>query len=159
MKRLALIPVLVSILAISACNSRVDDSPVCGPTTATAPANEVADLQAWLASQNISAQADNRGFFYTIRQAGDSTRPTICSDVQVNYSGKLTSGSEFDAGSQRRFSLRGLIAGWQAGIPLIGEGGTITLYLPPSLAYGATATPKIPANSILIFDIDLLRVD
>ncbi|HAD33478.1 MAG TPA: FKBP-type peptidylprolyl isomerase, partial [Chitinophagaceae bacterium] len=54
------------------------------------------------------------------------------------------------------FGLDGLIVGWQEGIPLIGAGGKIKLYLPPSLAYGSNANGNIPANSSLIFDIDLL---
>ena len=42
---------------------------------------------------------------------------------------------------------------------LIAPGGSITLYLPPSLAYGSTAVGSIPANSILVFTIDLLAVN
>ena len=49
--------------------------------------------------------------------------------------------------------------GWQAAIPLIAPGGSITLYLPSSLAYGARAQNGTPANSILIFKIDLIRVN
>jgi FKBP-type peptidyl-prolyl cis-trans isomerase FkpA len=51
-----------------------------------------------------------------------------------------------------------LIVGWQKGLPLISSGGKITLYIPPSLGYGSAAAGSIPANSILIFDIELISV-
>jgi FKBP-type peptidyl-prolyl cis-trans isomerase FkpA len=159
MKRIALIPVLAGVLLFGACNKESDNnlSGACGPVTTTAPGDEVAQLQAYISSNGITAAADSRGFFYTIKAPGDSLKPTVCSNVQVNYAGRLTNGTRFDGANQVSFSLSRLITGWKQGIPLIGEGGSITLYLPPSLGYGATATGNIPANSILIFDIDLLK--
>ena len=65
----------------------------------------------------------------------------------------------FDSGNGVSFGLNQLIVGWQEGIPLIAPGGSITLYLPPSLAYGAQAQQGIPANSILVFQIDLIRIN
>jgi FKBP-type peptidyl-prolyl cis-trans isomerase FkpA len=105
------------------------------------------------------ATADERGFYYTIHSAGSGTKPTICSNVTVNYTGKLTTGSTFDSANGISFDLNRLIVGWQAGIPLIAPGGSITLYLPPSLAYGSQAQTGIPANSILVFRIDLVKVN
>ena len=86
-------------------------------------------------------------------------KPTVSSNVTVNYTGKLTNGNTFDSGKGVSFGLNQLITGWQYGIPLIAPGGSITLYLPPSLAYGSRATVDIPANSVLIFTIDLVRVN
>lgn len=76
--------------------------------------------------------------------------------MKVNYLGRLTNGDVFDQGNGVEFALSKLVIGWQEGIPLIGAGGKIKLYLPPSLAYGSQAVSGIPANSILVFDIDLL---
>lgn len=159
MKRLALIPVLAAlILAAGSCN-KAENADNCGPVMTTAPAAEVSHLREYISANNISAIADSRGFYYSIRDSGGTARPTVCSSVQVNYAGRLTNQTQFDAGSQVRFKLGGLITGWKAGIPLIGAGGRITLYLPPSLAYGAAEQPRIPANSILIFEIELLQFD
>ncbi len=155
MKRFARIPALVAMLALAAC-SKVENS-TCSTVTTAAPATEIAQLRDYLASNGISAEADTRGFYYTIKRPGSTAKPDVCSKVQVNYTGRLTNGSQFDGASQVSFSLSQLIAGWQEGIPLIGEGGSITLYLPPSLAYGSQAQKNIPANSILIFDIELLQ--
>jgi len=60
--------------------------------------------------------------------------------------------------------LGGLLPGWKQGLPLISKGGQIELYVPPSLGYGSTpqydnsGNLLVPANSILIYNIDLVNV-
>lgn len=127
--------------------------------TIAAPASEVQALRTYIQDNNITATEDTRGFFYTIDAPGSGAKPTICSNVSVDYVGKLTNDSVFDSGNDVSFDLSGLIIGWQEGIPLIAPGGSITLYLPPSLAYGSQASSGIPANSNLIFNINLKTVN
>ena len=127
--------------------------------TTTAPQAEVTALKQFIDSSGISATPDARGFYYSIQAPGSGSKPTLCSNVTVNYSGTLTNGTAFESANGVSFDLAGLIAGWQEGIPLIAPGGSITLYLPPSLAYGSRAQGSIPANSILIFKIDLIRAN
>ncbi|QJW90804.1 FKBP-type peptidylprolyl isomerase [Spirosoma taeanense] len=149
---------LISVLTVYSCGT-ADRTP-CTQTTVSveAPQSEVTSLKQYLDAQKIKATADKRGFFYTIQSAGSGAKPTACSTVTVNYTGKLTNGTTFDSGNDVTFGLDQLILGWQEGIPLIAPGGRITLYLPPSLAYGAQDQGDIPANSILVFTIDLLAV-
>lgn len=130
----------------------------CDPIKNTAPAAEVTKLKGYLDANKIKAKADPRGFFYTIDKEGKGTKPTVCNTVSVNYKGQLTDGKVFDEGNNVVFPLAQLITGWQAGIPLVGTGGSITLYLPPTLAYGAAGGGPIPPNSDLIFKIDLNEV-
>jgi FKBP-type peptidyl-prolyl cis-trans isomerase FkpA len=130
----------------------------CAEVNIKAPDAEIAALRAYITGSGITATEDPRGFFYTIDVAGTGKKPTACSDVTVNYAGRLTNGTQFDAGTDVSFNLSQLIVGWQQGIPLLNEGGTMTLYLPPSLAYGPNAVGIIPANSILIFTIKLNTV-
>jgi FKBP-type peptidyl-prolyl cis-trans isomerase FkpA len=130
----------------------------CPEVNIKAPEAEVAALRTYISGNSITATEDARGFFYTINTAGTGTQPTACSDVSVNYTGKLTNGTQFDSGNNVGFNLSQLIIGWQMGIPLMKTGGAITLYLPPSLAYGPNAVGSIPANSILIFTITLNAV-
>ncbi len=148
-------------IAAGSCQPADPTQTPCDPTAVSvkAPTAEVTALKQYLDTNRISATADNRGFYYTIQSPGSGAKPTICNQVTVNYSGKLTNGSSFDSASGVTFNLNGLILGWQEGIPLIAPGGSITLYLPPSLAYGAGAQGSIPGNSILIFTIDLIRVN
>ncbi len=149
---------LLCPLLLSSCQQT--DTP-CTQTVVTtqAPQEEAATLKEYIETNNINATADKRGFYYTIEKTGSGTRPTVCSSVTVNYTGKLTNGEEFDSGKSVSFGLDQLIVGWQEGIPLVAPGGSITLYLPPSLAYGSQEQNGIPANSILVFNIDLIKAN
>ena len=149
-------------IAIVSCSK---DDKSCGLTlsTAIAPASEVAAVQAYLTSNSITATQHPSGIFYKINQQGSGATPGACSTVTVKYKGTLTSGAGFDSSYAVSpggvpFTLGGLIPGWQLGIPVIQKGGSIDLYIPPSLGYGANANGPIPANSILIFKIDLVDV-
>jgi FKBP-type peptidyl-prolyl cis-trans isomerase FkpA len=153
MKKLLLI-LLLPVFVFS-CKKEND---TCPEVNAKAPDAEIAALRTFMTSNAITATEDARGFFYTIDIAGTGSKPTACSAVSVNYSGKLTNGTQFDTGTNVSFNLSQLIVGWQLGIPLVNAGGTITLYLPPSFAYGPNAVNGIPANSILIFTVKLNQV-
>lgn len=149
---------MISLALLSNCQS-ANQTP-CEQTlvTTTAPEQEIAQLKQYIESKGIKATADKRGFYYTIQSPGSGAKPNVCSNVSVNYEGRLTDGTRFDSGDDVRFGLNQLIVGWQEGIPLIAPGGQITLYLPPSLAYGDQQQGDIPAHSILIFQIDLLAI-
>jgi FKBP-type peptidyl-prolyl cis-trans isomerase FkpA len=80
--------------------------------------------------------------------------------VVANYKGYLTDGTVFDeskTGSPATFALKTVIPGWQEGLQLIGVKGKIKLLIPSALGYGSTAKTNIPANSVLIFDIELVE--
>lgn len=155
------IVILISVLLFNSCTKT---SKECEKITAVAPAAEVENLRTFLSSKAITATEDYRGFFYTINNEGTGTNPTSCDDVTVNYIGKYTDDSIFDQGTDVPISLPFTIIGWQAGLPLVKEGGSITLYLPPSMGYGAGLQDQsgnyiIPPNAILIFDITLSAVN
>ncbi|MFD2569482.1 FKBP-type peptidyl-prolyl cis-trans isomerase [Spirosoma soli] len=157
-KKFSLSGLIITSL-LSGCQS-ADQAPCdATPVTVKAPEAETTTLKQYIEANRINATADARGFYYTIQTPGTGPKPTVCSNVTVNYSGQLTTGSTFDSGSGVSFGLNQLIVGWQEGIPLIAPGGSITLYLPPTLAYGAQEQPGIPANSILIFKIDLIKIN
>lgn len=155
MKRTLLI-VLMPLLAFVACKKK--DTPACPEVITSVPASELTTLRNYIQANSIVAVEDPRGFFYKIETQGSGTTPNACSDVTVDYVGKLTNGGTFDAGNNVSFNLGQLITGWKVGIPLISTGGKIILYLPPSLGYGSSPAGTIPGNSILIFDINLKAV-
>jgi len=81
--------------------------------------------------------------------------------VTVNYTGKLTDGKVFDSSVGRdpfQFVLgQGrVIQGWEKGILGMKVGGKRRLTIPPDLAYGNQQIGPIPANSTLIFEVELL---
>ncbi len=150
-----------SIVLVSCLKSN-DDIQGCTYTESglIAPASEIATLQAYVTANSPLAIQHPSGFFYEIFAPGTgAVTPGVCSNVRVTYVGYLTNGFKFDENTTgTTFTLGQLIVGWQKGLPLIKKGGSINLYLPPSLGYGSTATQTIPANSILRFSIQLLDV-
>jgi FKBP-type peptidyl-prolyl cis-trans isomerase len=102
------------------------------------------------------------GLQYKILIAGDKKAPAVSAGdtVTVDYRGKLIDGSEFDSSYSRgmptTFPVRGVIKGWQEALVLMKPGAKWQLFIPPELAYGPQAQPKIPANSLLIFEVNLL---
>lgn len=115
-------------------------------------------IRKYIADNSIIADSTASGLFYAISDSGIAPNPTATSAVLVYYVGKLVDGVRFDSnepGLPREFTLAGVIKGWQEGIPKIGKGGKIKLIIPSALGYGSSAFGSIPANSVLIFDIEL----
>lgn len=119
-------------------------------------------IRNYVKTNNIPVVKDKYGVFYQIITAGSgSTKFTESTKVTVDYSGKVLGKSEnFDssAGTARTFTLGGLIAGWQIGIPYIQKGGKVRLFIPSTFGYGNSGQPGIPANSVLDFTIELQDV-
>ena len=102
------------------------------------------------------------GLLYKVEKEGTGDAPKDSDTVVVNYKGTLTDGKEFDnsytRGEPLSFRLDGVIPGWTEGLKNIKKGGKIQLVIPPDLAYGKTGVPGIPANSTLVFDVELLDI-
>jgi FKBP-type peptidyl-prolyl cis-trans isomerase FkpA len=158
MKRIALVVFVVSLLI--SCVKKDDNCRYNDFGDPKATAGEISVIQTYLTNNSLTATQHSSGIFYNITNAGTGIGiQDQCSGVTVKYVGKLTNGTVFDAPTDASsFTLYGLITGWRIGIPLIKTGGSIRLYIPPSLGYGASAVGNIPGNSILVFDIDLLAV-
>ena len=124
-----------------------------------APDAEVQQVQAYISTNNISAVKHCSGMYYQIQAEGSGAAPTPCSTITIMYNGYFINGTVFDKSTTPvTFSLIDLIEGWKKGLPLLKKGGKIKLIIPPSLGYGSTARPGVPANSILVFDIELMGV-
>lgn len=95
---------------------------------------------------------------------GTGTEATNGKSITVHYTGTLKDGTKFDSSVDRKepftFTLGAgqVIKGWEQGILGMKKGGKRKLTIPPELAYGANAVGAIPANSTLIFDVELLEV-
>lgn len=114
----------------------------------------------YLDANNLDATKHESGMYYLITSQGSGDSPTVNSTVEVFYKGYFTDGSIFDQTTTGpvAFSLASLITGWQYGIPLIKEGGSITLFLPSALGYGPTGSGSVPPNTVIIFEIDLVAI-
>ena len=168
---------IISVFIVAAAsiilNSCTKDqvSSGCGFTKSTvvAPASERQTLQDSLTAHNIQAIEDSSGLFYSINEPGSGTGVRdLCSSIASYYTGGFFNGKIFDStttGNPAIFQLGQVIAGWQKGIPHVAKGGDISLYIPPSLAYGAkplvnsrTGDTVVPANSYLVFHVQVLDI-
>ena len=105
------------------------------------------------------------GLQYKVLKEGTGKSPSATDKVEVHYRGTFIEGGEpFDSSYKRNktinFPLNGVIKGWTEGLQLMKEGAKYEFYIPPELAYGASGTPDggIPPNSVLIFQVELIKV-
>ncbi|MCG7914353.1 MAG: FKBP-type peptidyl-prolyl cis-trans isomerase [Candidatus Thiodiazotropha weberae] len=104
------------------------------------------------------------GLQYRIVEKGYGTNhPGNNDKVLVHYTGKLLNGqvfdSSFDRGKPASFNVNGVIKGWTEALQLMKKGDHWQLFIPPALAYGEKgAPPRIPPNSTLVFDLQLIAI-
>jgi FKBP-type peptidyl-prolyl cis-trans isomerase FklB len=103
------------------------------------------------------------GLQYQVVQKADGPQPKPTDVVTVHYTGKLIDGKTFDSsverGSPIDLPVSGVIPGWVEGLQLMHVGEKVKLFIPSDLAYGAQSpSPTIPANSVLVFDLELLGI-
>jgi FKBP-type peptidyl-prolyl cis-trans isomerase FkpA len=157
----------LSALVFTACNKNTNSSTDCtqlAPVT-IAPASEKAYIENYLAANSITTAVEKNGMYYVISAQGTGTSPNLCSNISIDYVGKYmaatTDGAQFDAsqpGQPFSSQLYRLIDGWKLILPLMKTGATATLYIPPSLGYGAAGQPPVPGNAYLKFQITLRAV-
>ena len=113
------------------------------------------------AKESVTTTAS--GIQYEVLEAGSGK---ICPNpkdwVTTHYHGTLIDGKVFDSSVDRKkpatFKLNNVIQGWQEVLQLMVEGDKWRVCIPSALAYGERQEGKIPSNSILIFEIDLIKI-
>ncbi len=130
-------------------------------------------LKAFFTKKSITPLKTASGLYYTIKEEGTGENALPGDTVVMNYTGTLLDGTKFDSNEDTAFHHvtpfkfvlgRGaVIKGWDEGVALLKTGSKATLYIPSGMAYGPQARPGsganpkgIPANSILVFDVQLL---
>src|SRR5262249_36660689 len=104
------------------------------------------------------------GLQYIDRVVGTGISPSPGKQVTVHYTGTLENGTKFDSSVDRgqpftfRIGTGAVIKGWDEGVMTMKVGGKRKLIIPPNLGYGSRPTGKIPPNSTLLFEVELLDV-
>ncbi|AAN54455.1 FKBP-type peptidyl-prolyl cis-trans isomerase [Shewanella oneidensis MR-1] len=104
------------------------------------------------------------GLQYQVLNQGSGTiHPKASDTVTVHYHGTLIDGTIFDSSVERgdpiAFPLNRVIKGWTEGVQLMVEGDKYRFFIPSDLAYGNRSTGKIGGGSVLIFDVELLKIN
>lgn len=161
---------LMAVAVLAACKKKNnDDGCSASPGTTVVSAAEEAMVTKYLDSMAITTavELEGSGMYYVIDKPGNASRAKQCSVISVQYKGYYRNGQVFDqtTGTATNFGgypLSTLYEGWRRAIPLIGEGGEIRLFLPPTLAAGAagvfnynTGLYSIPPNAVMIFEVKL----
>jgi FKBP-type peptidyl-prolyl cis-trans isomerase len=102
------------------------------------------------------------GLQYKVLKEGDGPMPKKEDTVKCHYTGTLTNGEKFDSsvdrGQPAEFPVAGVIPGWTEALQMMKVGSKYQLFIPSELAYGASGRPGIPANSALVFEVELLEI-
>jgi FKBP-type peptidyl-prolyl cis-trans isomerase len=103
------------------------------------------------------------GLQYKVISSGTGKKPTATDQVTVHYSGKLIDGTPFDSSIERgqpaTFNVGEVVTGWIEALQLMREGDKWMIYLPSELGYGEQGSGQIPPNSVLVFEIELIKVN
>ncbi|KQR86221.1 FKBP-type peptidyl-prolyl cis-trans isomerase [Sphingomonas sp. Leaf343] len=98
------------------------------------------------------------GLQYKVLKPGAGAKPTNTDVALINYEGKLLNGSTFDKSQQPTpMPVAGVVPGFSEALKLMPKGAKYRVWLPAALGYGdKSPSPSIPANSTLVFDIELV---
>ncbi len=182
MKKFSILLTVVALFLFGACNNTKNDKSTNGDKTSEATKTEVvennqseqnaeteavgnADIQKYLEENNISVEPTESGLYYVVIEEGKGEQAKAGNMVKVHYTGTLLNGTKFDSSVDRgqpfEFKLGAgqVIKGWDEGIALMKVGEKGKLIIPSELAYGDRAMgDAIPANSPLVFEVELIEV-
>jgi cyclophilin family peptidyl-prolyl cis-trans isomerase len=129
----------------------------------------ISNFYAQVKKKEKKAVLSSSGLVYVVKKKGEDTTKYGAkkgSPVSLHYIGTLfNDGTKFDSSRDRKepfnfnYIETPLIPGFNEGISLVGPKGKVKLYIPYFLGYGERSAGKIPSNSDLVFDIEILSID
>lgn len=125
-------------------------------------------IDKYIADNNLAGkvQKTESGLHYVVLTPGSGASPGQGDAVKVHYTGKLLDGKVFDSSIDNpqtggkpidfQVGVGMVIPGWEEGIMMMKKGEKRTLIIPSGLGYGSEGSGPIPANSVLLFDVELV---
>ncbi|NNM77105.1 FKBP-type peptidyl-prolyl cis-trans isomerase [Sphingomonas sp. ID1715] len=127
-----------------------------GTSQAVAQTGTTDQFLAWNARQ-AGVQTTASGLQYKVLQAGEGAKPTDADVALISYKGTLRDGTVFDQNERSPLPVAQVVPGFSEGLKLMQKGGKYRLWIKPELGYGERAAGPIPANSLLVFDVELIE--
>ena len=135
------------------------------PCASAAPTSSATPTKSDSFTDSVCLTTLSDGLQYGDLIAGTGPTPIKGQRITAQYTGWLTNGTLFDSSRQSgrtpfsfAIGTNAVIKGWDEGIITMHVGGKRRLVIPPALGYGGTANGPIPANSTLVFEVELLSV-
>jgi FKBP-type peptidyl-prolyl cis-trans isomerase len=128
------------------------------PTTNTKTMNTTTPNQT-----DVQLTTTKSGLRYAVLSPGTGPKVEAGDKVEAHYTGRLTDGTVFDSSSGKKplpftVGVGQVIAGWDEGIVGMQVGEKKILVIPAELAYGNRSIGSIPANSPLVFQVELTKI-
>lgn len=128
-----------------------------GTAKTVAEAGTAEQFLAWHKGQRGIVTTASGLQYQVIKKGEGTTTPTDADVALVNYKGSLRDGKVFDQAQRAPFPITGVVPGFSEALKLMPKGSTYRIWIPPALGYGAQAQgDAIPANSLLVFDVDMI---
>ncbi|TDB68774.1 FKBP-type peptidyl-prolyl cis-trans isomerase [Arundinibacter roseus] len=153
----------VKVLNVQSSEDFQKDQAAKGAAQKSVDAKIISD---YLAKNKLTAQKTESGLHYIVQTPGSGATPAQGDVVKVHYTGKLLDGKVFDSsiGNPQtggkpidfQVGVGMVIPGWEEGIMSMRKGEKRTLIIPSGLAYGSEGSGPIPANAVLLFDVELV---
>jgi FKBP-type peptidyl-prolyl cis-trans isomerase FkpA len=113
----------------------------------------------YLTANNLTATKTSSGLYYKLDSTGVGKTINPTNTIYIKYTGKLTNDTIFDQNLNGTYlSLKTAINGFREGLSYFNVGGKGKLYIPSKLAYGKNSVGKVPSNSVLIFDLEVIEI-
>ena len=161
MRPFAVLLILLGGFAMAGCGPKAPEVPPVPEKSVAEQRRENWFGPAIAAKPGIAWRESGLGI--EILAPGEGTPPTRTDRVRVHYTGRLLDGTEFDSsvksGKPSDFQVQHLVNGLASAMTSLKPGAKAFVYIPPHLGYGGIKAGKIPPNSALIFEVELLAVN
>lgn len=153
MKKILLLVLLpLAIFSLASCSKSSDNSATNDAVKQAA--TDDASIKTYLAAHpEITNVKDTLGVYYQVITTGTGGYPADATALEFAYTGTLLDGTTFDSSTSYTNYLGNLIPGWRIVLPHVRIGSTVLMLIPSLYGYGTSASAKIPANSVLIFNV------
>lgn len=131
----------------------------CNKIDTTQDTTDEKIINDYLSAKNLTASKTSSGLYYQIDSIGLGKKVNPTNSVFIKYTGKLPNDTIFDENLNGTYlSLKTAINGFREGVSYFNVGGKGKLFIPSKLAYGKNSVGKVPANSVLIFDLEVIEI-